>query len=213
MTRLFLVRHGRTAWNAAGRFTGQMDLPLDEAGRAQAEALAELLAGVEFDLAITSDLTRAEETARRILAGRKVPLFFDPRLREASFGRWEGRTYAEIAAEDPVLLKTWEDDPERVAPPGGESLADLAARVGTVLAEVLREHEGATVLFVTHGGPARVLLCLVLGVPLERHWQFGLGNGGLAILEFYDREGILMGLWNPPFAPGLTKTCRELRPR
>lgn len=189
MTRLLVVRHGRTSWNEMGRFTGQMDPPLDAAGRAQARALARLLRGVRIDLALTSDLIRAEETARTILEGRGLPLLLEPRLREASFGRWEGLTYAEIAAEDPDLLKAWEDDPLHAAPPGGESLADLAARVGAVLDELLRDRGDATVLAATHGGPARVLLCLALGVPLARHWQFGLGNAAWRSWSFTTGRG------------------------
>ncbi|NLG84506.1 MAG: histidine phosphatase family protein [Firmicutes bacterium] len=197
MIRLFIVRHGRTAWNAAGRFTGQADPPLDAVGRRQAAILAEILQGIPFTAALTSDLRRVRETAEIILTGRGLSPVSAPRLREASFGEWEGLTYAEIAARDRERLKSWEADPPRTPPPGGESLEELAARLGTLLAELSAGREGQNVLLVTHGGPARVLLCLTLGVPLERHWRFGLANGGLAVLEFYEGEGILVELRNP----------------
>ncbi|MCL6613765.1 MAG: alpha-ribazole phosphatase [Firmicutes bacterium] len=210
MIRLLIVRHGRTSWNEAGRFIGQMDPPLDAAGRAQAEALAELLKGVPFEAAFTSDLRRAEETAEIILRGRSLSPFSDPRLREASFGEWEGLAYTEIAARDRERLKRWEADPRQTPPPGGESLNDLAARLRTLLAELLGDHEEQNILLVTHGGPARVLLCLALGVPLEKHWKFNLANGGLAEVEFHGGEGILVELRNPG---GLRPQGRGPNPR
>jgi broad specificity phosphatase PhoE len=148
MTRLLLVRHGLTDWNAAQRFQGQCDIPLNQAGQRQASALAERLAGESFQAIVTSDLQRAQATAQAIAACQTCPVVIEARLREIGFGDWEGLTYAEIAICDPSGLVAWEEDILENAPPGGETLNQLAGRVQAALDELLLAHEGETLLLV-----------------------------------------------------------------
>jgi broad specificity phosphatase PhoE len=154
---LVVVRHGRTAWNADGRFQGQVDIPLDEMGRAQALALEARLRAERFDLAVTSDLLRARHTAEIILAGRGLSLQRDPRWREMDFGAWEGLTWDDILRRDPNTRDAY-------APPGGETFALLCARVERALRDVRAgAHDGVRALVVTHAGPLHALLRVVLG--------------------------------------------------
>jgi broad specificity phosphatase PhoE len=161
---LVVLRHGRTEWNAGGRFQGHTDVPLDATGRAQARALGVVLADERFDAAYASDLARARETAEIVLEGRDADLELDPRWREMRFGVWEGLTWAEIVARDPALAERSATAPKFYTPDGGESFDECCARVADALATIrARAHDGARVLVATHAGPLHALLRVALG--------------------------------------------------
>jgi probable phosphoglycerate mutase len=207
MTRLLLVRHGLTDWNAAQRFQGQHDVPLNEVGQYQAAALAGRLACEPLLAILASDLQRARATAAAIAARHTCPMIAEPRLREISFGAWEGLTYAEIAARDPARLAAWEDNILENAPPEGETLAQLAGRVQAVLDELLLAEAGETLLLVAHGGPLQVLVCLALGLPPEKYWQFHLSPGSLSEIAIYPQGGIV-NLLNEEMEPQMNADKR-----
>jgi len=193
--RLILIRHGETIWNAERRYQGVSDVPLSARGALQAQRLAARLARESIGFIYSSDLERAWQTAARIAAEQGVPVRAEPRLREMDFGEWEGLTYAEIQERQPQALARWERDPSGVAPPGGEHLMHLAARVQAML-EGLRQHNDAeTVLLVSHGGPLRVLLCLALGLAPSEHWCFRLDPGSVSELYLYP-QGAIIALLN-----------------
>ncbi|GAC1556151.1 MAG: histidine phosphatase family protein [Vulcanimicrobiaceae bacterium] len=161
---LAVVRHGRTAWNADGRFQGQTDVPLDDIGRAQARALGLAMKHDVFDRAIASDLSRASETARIVLGERSVALEFDARLREMRFGVWEGLTWAQIVQRDPRLAQGNATSPRFFTPDGGESFDEVCARVaGALDAIAANAPDDARVLIVTHAGILHALLRVALG--------------------------------------------------
>lgn len=157
MTHLFLVRNGETAWNAEGRYQGQADPALNERGAEQAKRLGDTLKGIEFDVAYTSDLGRAQSTAE-ILAEDGLWVFTDSRWRELSFGEWEGKRFEEIAELDTARLREWVKDPIASPPPGGESMEQLSERVRTAAAELCEQYPHGNVLVITHGGPIRCLI-------------------------------------------------------
>ena len=130
MSTWLIVRHALTPWNLEGRIQGHTDIPLSELGFRQAESLKARLAEWDIHAAYASDLKRAMETARTILDSRKVPLSPAPEIREFGFGRWEGMTHQEVQEADPELYAQMLERHEGFAPPGGESLRDLMARVG-----------------------------------------------------------------------------------
>jgi broad specificity phosphatase PhoE len=141
VTTLLLVRHGETDWNADGRWQGHADIPLNEHGRAQAETLAEeLLAEERVDVVYTSDLARARETAEILAQRLGVEVALDRDLREIDVGTREGRTWADIDDQP-----DWDGEPQ-------DAHAD---RVLAALRRVAREHDGARILVVTHGGSLR----------------------------------------------------------
>jgi alpha-ribazole phosphatase len=194
MLRLLLARHGETAWNAERRFQGHADVALSETGRAQASSLAETLRGRSIDTVYASDLCRAVETAEIAVGTLGLKIQLEPAWRELSFGRWEGMTYDEIERDYPLQLQAWLADRRQVAPPGGESLAQLNVRVQTVLQFLKRSHLDQTVLIVAHGGPVQVLLATALGLPCESFWQFRIDPGSLSELDLYDSGAILVRL-------------------
>lgn len=162
------VRHGRTAWNAERRFQGRADIPLDEEGRAQARALAAHLQPESFDLALTSDLGRAAETAGFICAGRALVLERDPDLREMAFGVWEGLTWDEIVARTPDLDYANEKAPRYYTPENGESFAELTARSVRAFERIVArlEPEGRA-LVVSHAGVMHALVGGIFGSESE----------------------------------------------
>jgi broad specificity phosphatase PhoE len=159
---LICVRHGRTAWNAARRFQGQTDIPLDDEGLAQAQALAAHLRDERFDFAFASDLNRARTTAETILGRRTVALELSPELREMHFGLWEGLTWDEIIARWPKLNVSGEKVPMHYTAEGGESWEALCSRVDAALrAATARMGANDRALIVSHAGVMHAtVLCL-----------------------------------------------------
>jgi broad specificity phosphatase PhoE len=150
---LICVRHGRTAWNADRRFQGQTDVPLDDEGLAQAQALAAHLRDERFDHAFSSDLSRARVTAETVCGERIGPITVMVELREMHFGQWEGLTWDEIVTRWPDLDKAGEKAPMHYTAEGGESWDALCARIETALRSItakLGPEERA--LIVCHAG-------------------------------------------------------------
>lgn len=190
MTRLFLVRHAASEGDGVPRYWGQSDLPLSPLGIRQAERLRERLAGERFAGAYASDLRRALATAEIVLQPRGLTVAACPELREIDFGACEGLTYAEICERYPDAERFWAAD-GLVGFPNGESTAQVAERVKRFLARLASHEEEAALLVVAHGGPLSLLICLLLGLPHGRWWQFRLDVASLSIIDVYPSGAVL----------------------
>jgi broad specificity phosphatase PhoE len=180
VSRLILVRHGRTLWNAENRGQGQTDIPLDAVGREQAAAAGAALALLKPSVVWSSDLSRARDTAAAV----GLPVVTDPRLREIDLGRYEGLTPAEWEADDPVTYKLWRSGHD-VRRGGGETYAEVGVRAAAAVKEALAsvaDPWGLTVI-VAHGGTIRALLVELLALPTSP-WSHlhGLNNTACADL-------------------------------
>ena len=191
--RLLLATHAETEWNAQGRYQGHTDIPLHERGHRQAEGLRERLAREPLQAVIASDLCRARQTAEIVAAPHGLAVASEPRLRELSFGQWEGQSHADVQRTDPIALAAWRADPLRFHPPGGESMAELAARLQAFLDDLSASTDDA-VLLVGHRGAMRVLLCLLLSVAVERQWDFHLDIASLTEVTWIDGPTTLVRL-------------------
>ena len=166
--RLLLVRHGRTAWNAEGRAQGHADVSLDDTGRREAEAMADVLAERVPALLVSSDLARARETAAFLEKSTGLTALEDPRLREYDLGERTGLTREEFGARLGDDVEGWSDPHGHVVVPGAETHEDVAARVVPALREVLDSlGPSETALVVLHGAALRVGLAGLLGWPIE----------------------------------------------
>jgi broad specificity phosphatase PhoE len=176
---LICVRHGRTSWNVAGRFQGCTDVPLDEAGRAQAQTLTEKLATERIAAVVCSDLQRAAETARVIAKPFGLIPVTDKRLREMDFGSWEGLTWAEIVAREPKLAGVPVERAKR-APLDGESFEALCARVRTAIREVIANlsAQGRAVI-VSHAGVMHAIALVMLGIDEDAALAMRFPPGGV----------------------------------
>ena len=170
LSRLVLVRHGQTDFNAEGRMQGQLESTLTDRGREQIRRAAPVLAAYEPARLLSSDLSRAVLTAEQVGETCGMPVKLDPRLRETHLGEWQGLTLAEVERNWPGLLAKWRSDPEW-APPGGESRVDVAARVTPVVDELMSEladdPNDRTVILFTHGGLIASLTCALMGLPTQ----------------------------------------------
>lgn len=184
MGTIFLMRHGAIVQRHPRRFVGQTDFPLTEEGRAQAALWREALAGVPFAAAVSSDLVRCRETAAIVLAGHRLPVRPDPRLREIRLGAWEGLTVDEVHVRFPGAYERRGCDLTGFHPEGGESFADVRDRAVAVIDE-LADISG-NVLVVAHGGVNRTVLCHALGIPLEYLFRLGQTYCGLNLLHRHD---------------------------
>jgi broad specificity phosphatase PhoE len=164
-TVLYLARHGETDWNVAGKWQGHTDIPLNDNGRAQARALAELLRGVTLAGVVSSDLSRARETASIVAEhlGLGLPSV-DVGLRERAFGPFEGLTSEECARIYPHEWRAWRQD--LVAPEGAEDRPNVALRVLAAIARIAENFasETAPALVVTHGGAMRSAVAVATGM-------------------------------------------------
>ena len=188
------MRHGEVAGNsvhAGGRltFAGWEDKPLTARGELQAQAVARRLSGEKLTAILSSDLQRARNTAQQIASFHDIEVRIDKRLREINYGAWEGLGLDEILADWPDVWSARQRDPENVAPPDGESYADLWTRLNPCWNEIVRNHEDdARVAIVAHNGTIRILLCHVLGMPFSHFKRLQTSNCGVSHLEIKSAE-------------------------
>ncbi|MFZ9148241.1 MAG: histidine phosphatase family protein [Vulcanococcus sp.] len=184
--RLLLVRHGETDWNRQGRFQGQIDIPLNENGLAQAAAAGDFLRRVRFDRAYTSSMARPRQTAEGILKHHPgVPLTSVRHLVEIGHGEWEGCLEEEISASWADLLADWKRAPETVQMPEGENIHEVWERslVGwNTIAASLDASE--TALVVAHDAVNKTILCALLGLTPADIWAVKQGNGGVTVIDY-----------------------------
>jgi broad specificity phosphatase PhoE len=167
--RIVFWRHGRTMWNAEHRFQGQLDIPLDDTGIAQAEHAAAELALLRPDVIIASDLKRAHTTASFLHRVTGVPIDVDPDLRETFAGEWEGLTRAQLQERFGDDLAHWSAG-SNIRPGGGETRIEVAERVvAAVNRGLTRTPTDGTLVVATHGGAARAGIGALLTLPPE-HW-------------------------------------------
>jgi alpha-ribazole phosphatase len=194
LSRLFLVRHGETDWVKAHRCHGFSDIPLNARGLMQAERLRERLRHERLDAVYSSDLQRAQGTARTVASALDLAVVPCPELREIHFGEFEGAIFEEIGGRNPALAQAWLERSISLAMPGGESLPQLVQRVAG-FAPRLHSHDGQTVLIVAHSGSLRALLCHLLGMGLEQWWQLRMEPASVTLVETYP-QGALLRLVN-----------------
>ncbi len=182
--RLILARHGETEWNNARIPQGQVDIPLNEAGRRQAHALALRLQDWTIDAIYSSDLARAAETAA--IVGLRLGLVptLAPVWREMDLGNWVGLTRTEIQTRFPDQLRALELG-EDVRRGGGENQAELLARAGLGFEQLRTQHAGQSVLIISHGGTIRSLIGYLIGLEATRLNRLApRGNTSLSVVEF-----------------------------
>ena len=151
-TKLLLIRHGETAWNAEHRIQGKLDIPLSPLGILQSARLAECLANEPIEAVYSSGQSRAWLTAAPVAARLGLQVMVEPRLRERSFGVFEGLTLDEIAARYPAEFIRWRERDPQWRPEGGESGQQLIDRVMSAVTEIGSRHKNQTVALVSHGG-------------------------------------------------------------
>ncbi len=208
-TRLYLCRHGEVEGEprasvfphrlprvvsevSAGlgdgrrRYNGHRDVDISEAGVRQMEALRERLADAPLSAIYSSDLIRAVRGAEIVGERHSVPRIRKAEFRERGVGVWEGMSFEEIEGAYPADWRAWLNDAAHFAPPGGESLSDVAGRALPELKRAIEENLGREILLIGHGGLNRAILADAMGLPLSLVFRIEQGYGALNIIDYYD---------------------------
>lgn len=192
-TRVFLLRHGQTAWNAEQRLQGQLDVELDPVGQRQAAQLAQALADEDLAAIYSSDLQRAYSTALALARVVNLPVTQDAALRERGFGRLEGLTYAEVEELWPDDALRWRRREPDFGPGGGEPLRVFYERSVAAVTRLSLPHAGHAIAVVAHGGVLDCLYRAASGIELgaPRTWQ--LANATVNRLLFTGERFVVVG--------------------
>jgi probable phosphoglycerate mutase len=188
---LILVRHGRTALNAAGRLQGRIDEPLDDVGHLQAKAVAERVGPV--DELISSPLLRAQQTAEAF----GMPCALDDRWIELAYGVYDGMPTGEVPSE---IWRRWREDPE-FEPEGGESLAALDLRVRAACVDIAERARERAVVVVSHVSPIKAAVGWALGTGIELSWRSHLSQASITRIDVR-RAGPILFTFNEAPLPG-----------
>jgi broad specificity phosphatase PhoE len=194
---LYLARHAQTASSAVDSFNGRRELALTERGREQARKLGERLRGIEWAAVYRSPLGRTLETAALVAPGREAVAL--PGLVEIDYGEWEGLSAREARARDPARYDAWIADPAAVAPPGGETAAEVAERARAALEQIRSRHQGSPhpVLAVSHKATLRILGAALLGAPVSKYrLRWSQDECALNLVELREAKDPFLRLWN-----------------
>jgi alpha-ribazole phosphatase len=184
VSRLILIRHAEPVEDARGLCYGSLDFGLSAAGREHAGEIAAALAGVDYDAVFASPRRRAQETAGPLAAARSLDVVTDEDLREIDFGDFEGRSYEEIEAAEPVLYRAWMEAPTTVRFPNGEGYANVRARALAAFERIRAAHGCAVV--VTHGGVIRAGVAEWLDLPGEAIFRLDQAYGGFTVVDWLE---------------------------
>ncbi len=182
-TRLCIVRHGETAWNAEHRVQGQLDVPLNAIGQAQALAASKVLSKEKFDAIYSSDLSRARQTAQQTATNLSMSIIEEKDLRERHYGIFEKLTYVEVKVRFPEDFARFEARDPEYAFRTGEALKDFFARSIAIVSRIADENKGKSVLVFTHGGVLDMLYRHITGLSISAEREFGIPNAGLNRVE------------------------------
>ena len=198
MTRLVVVRHGRTEWNRVERFRGRADIELDEVGMKQAEATAGRIAEWQVSAIYSSPLRRALATAEVLARRFDLEVKLLPGIIDIDYGEWQGLSPDEAAAKDGALYSRWLKSPHKAKFPGGESLAEVRERAASAVDTLITRHPRETIALVSHKVVCQILILSLLGVDNSHFWQ--IAQDVCAVNLFEVRGGV-------PSALLLNDTC------
>lgn len=227
VTTLYLIRHGAIKGGGAKRYYGSIDVPLSEAGIGQMRRISAFVAAhlkdsgeskgtsylrdvhgaAETGLPSTrlravyaSTLSRAIKSAEIVAEPHGLRIITVPALRERSFGVWEGMTFTEIREQYPAEFEAWASNPLIYSPIGGESTLEVKDRVILEFERIVRDHPGEDIAVIAHGGVNRIILCHILGIPLENIFRIEQDHGAVSIIEFWEKY---------PVVKVMNRTCDE----
>jgi alpha-ribazole phosphatase len=183
-TRLILIRHGETDWNAAKRYLGHADINLNKKGKQQAKTLCEVLDKKEICKVYSSDLKRAANFSKIIFKDFNIEKLIE--LREINFGIFEGQTYSEIMKKHSKIYKKWVKHPFKAFVPKAEKLIDFNKRVLSVFKKILSDNKNKTVAVVTHSGPIRMFINNITGA--KDVWKVRIDNASITIVEYRNKK-------------------------
>jgi phosphoserine phosphatase len=194
MTRIYLLRHGQTQWNKELRFRGRADIPLDENGCRQASAVADAFMDKGIKAIYTSPLRRSVETARPLAEVLHLNVVTLQGLIDVNYGEWEGLAYDEVRNRYAELYHEWEEHPDVVRFPNGESLDEVKRRSFSAFMEAVEKNSGEAILIIPHRVINKVLLCAILGIGNDHFWSIRQDTACINVIEYYDNRFVLVSM-------------------
>jgi broad specificity phosphatase PhoE len=198
VTRLIIVRHGRTEWNRVEKFRGRADIGLDEVGMKQAEAAGKRISEWPISAIYSSPLRRASTTAEIIAGSLGLKVRLLPGIIDIDYGSWQGLSAEDVVARDGHIYSQWIESPDKVKFPGGESFTEARERAALAVDELIQQHPKETVVLVSHKVICQVLVLSLLGLNSSHFWQITQDVCAMNLFEV--RGGI-------PSALFLNDTC------
>ncbi|MFH2218225.1 MAG: histidine phosphatase family protein [Pseudomonadota bacterium] len=189
MTKLYLVRHGQTAWNLGEVFRGRADIPLDETGKKEVRLAGEALKGETLHAIYSSPLSRSMETAENIAIFQNIPVTPLEAIIDISYGEWEGKPLSEVREAYPDLYSRWVHEPHKVTFPGGESLDEVRSRTMEAVKRLVKKHKDENIALVAHRVPNKVICCALLGIDNSHFWRIQQGTASTNLFTYKD------GVW------------------
>jgi len=192
---LYLVRHCRTDYNDQRRCQGTTDLPLNEAGKREAEALGRRFGAMEIDAFHSSPMIRAMETAYAMSPGRKIDIKPEPGLVELNQGELEGMDMGEMARNYPEVLKNWIEDPTDTHLPGGETMRQLQQRIWGTVKTIARSYPPeARVAAISHNLALCTVVCKLLKIEIKDFRRFKISPASVTVVDFRSGSPVLLAL-------------------
>jgi len=171
MTKVYVVRHGQTAWNVGEIFRGRADIPLDDVGRNEAALAGEALRDAAIHAVYSSPLSRSMETAKNIAKFHNLTVTPLEAITDISYGEWEGQSNEHVKAKYPDLHRLWHEEPHKVHFPRGESLEEVRARTMSAVNDLVAKHKEENIVLVAHRVPNKVICCALIGLDNSHFWR------------------------------------------
>jgi broad specificity phosphatase PhoE len=191
MTKVYVVRHGQTAWNLEEVFRGRMDIPLDETGKKEVHLAGEALKYETLHAIYSSPLSRSMETAENIAKFQDIQVTPLEAIIDISYGEWEGVSLIEVQKKYPDLYGLWLQEPHSITFPGGESLEQVRVRTRNAIDDLLEKHENENIALVAHRVPNKVICCSLLGIDNSNFWRIQQDTASTNLFVYKDGQWII----------------------
>ncbi|MBW1981912.1 MAG: histidine phosphatase family protein [Deltaproteobacteria bacterium] len=205
MTKLYLVRHGQTAWNKEEIFRGRADIPLDDTGKKEVHLAGEALKDEALHAVYSSPLSRSMETAENIAKFHDLSVTPLEAIIDISYGQWEGVSNQEVQKKYPDLYKMWLEEPHKVRFPGGESLDEVRSRTMKAIEELLARHAEENIVLVAHRVPNKVICCALIGIDNSNFWRIQQDTACTNLFIFKNNQWIISFLNDTSYLKALGK--------
>ena len=189
MTKVYIVRHGQTAWNLEEVFRGRADIPLDETGKKEVHLAGEALKDETLHAVYSSPLSRSMETAENIAKFHNLPVTPLEAIIDISYGEWEGVGLKEVQQQSPDLYALWLQEPHKIRFPQGETLEEVCSRIMEALEDLLIKHRNENIVLVAHRVPNKVICCTLLGLDNSNFWRIQQDTASTNLFTYKD------GIW------------------
>jgi broad specificity phosphatase PhoE len=191
MTKVYLVRHGQTAWNLEEVFRGRMDIPLDETGKNEVHLAGEALKDETIHAIYSSPLSRSMETAENIAKFQNIEVTPLEAIIDISYGDWEGVSLDQVRKKYPDLYDLWLKEPHKVSFPNGESLEEVRTRTVGAINKLLEKHKNENIALVAHRVPNKVICCSLLGIENNNFWRIQQDTASTNLFTYKNNQWII----------------------